>query len=112
LFLSASGTPAAVTTAAQLAHFFFESLHTFGQPVEALVDLLPVSLFVLGAASPLSSRVRAFLAPGPGSGSTSPGATLRAASVAPVSSAAQRCSSRSVFVQLTRRFIYPVGLRA
>jgi hypothetical protein len=111
LFLSASGTPAAVTTAAQLAHFFFESLHTFGQPVEALVDLLPVSLFVLGAASPLSSRVRAFLAPGPGSGSTSPGATLRA-SVAPVSSAAQRCTSRSVFVQLTRRFIYPVGLRA
>jgi hypothetical protein len=92
----------AVTVAAQLAHLFFESLHAGGQPVEALVDPLPVSLFVLGAASsPLASRVRASLVPAPDSTSPS-GATLRAAaSVAPVSSAAHRCTFRSVFVQLT-----------
>src|SRR5215217_3014769 len=38
--LSASGATSA-TDPAQLAHLFFESLHPFCQPVEALVDLLP-----------------------------------------------------------------------
>src|SRR5215212_10970544 len=83
--LSASGATSA-TAPAQLAHLFFESLHPFCQPVEALVDLLPVSLFALAPASLLTSRrVRASLVPAPGSGATSPRATIRAAPVAPVS---------------------------
>jgi hypothetical protein len=86
-------------TAAKQAHLFFEPLNPFGQPVEALVDPLPVSLFVPGAStSPLASRVRASLVPA--SGSASPGAPPRAASVAPVSPAAHGFTSRSVFVRL------------
>src|SRR5215213_4222080 len=60
--LSASGATSA-TAAAQLAHLFFESLHPFCQPVEALVDLLPVPLFVLAPASPGTSLVRASSCP-------------------------------------------------
>ena len=65
--LSASGAPA--VAAAQLAHFFFESLHAFCQPVEALVDPLPVALFVLAATAPGASRIRASLVGTPGSAS-------------------------------------------
>jgi hypothetical protein len=105
-FLSASRTPA-VTAAAQLAHLFFESLHAFGQPVEALVDLLPVSFFVL------ASRVRASLlvpaAPGPGSASLAP--TLRAAPVAPAPTSAHGCTLRSVFVRLAGGLFTPRGLK-
>src|SRR5215213_8738686 len=108
--LSASGATSA-TAPAQLAHLFFESLHPFCQPVEALVDLLPVPLFVLAPASPGTSLVRASLAPAPAcSWSTSPAAaTLRGASVAPVSSAAHRCTFRSVFFQLTKGLSTPWG---
>jgi hypothetical protein len=110
-FLSAAGTPT-LTAVAQLAYLFFEALNPFGQPVEALVDPPPVSLFVLAAASPLASRgVRAsLLMPAPSSGYASPGAQRRvaASSVAPVSPAAQsappvRCSSGS------RRGYLPFG---
>jgi hypothetical protein len=92
--LSSAATP---TAAAKLAHLFFEPLNPLGQPVEALVDPLPVARFVLAA--PGAARVRASLVPA----SALPGATLRAASLAPVSPAAHKRTSRSVFVRLEER---------